>query len=110
MPNIIKKFSTKKLLDRIENSVQSNKTYTRISKEIGLDKRYLGKILKDNGRMTVEDFREEREKRIALMILDERRPIDIAKKIGISRQQLNNIKNNIIWDKYEKYNKLGLEL
>lgn len=110
MPNIIKRVTTKRLLDNLENGVQSNKTYARIAKEQGMHHRKVSKLLKSRSRMTREEFIEAREKRVAIMILTEIRPVDISRKLGISRQLVNYIKHNIVWDKYEEYNKLGLKV
>lgn len=101
--------SEKQLIKEIDRAVQRNKTYQRIAKETGIHYRKVSKLAK-KGKYTRGAFIRERERVIAMMTLAKQRPVDIAKELGISRQLVNHYLNNIIWEDYEEYNKLGLEL
>jgi len=97
-------------IEQIKKSLSKNKPYTRIAEEVGLDRRKISEIARKELGHDLVRLRDKRELAVALMIIDERGSTYIGKKLGLSKQSVNGIKNNIIWEKYSEYNKLKLKL
>ena len=96
----------KQIKQHIKKLLSRNTSYTKIAKELKIDRRKISEIARKELGHDIIRIRNKIEFEVALMIMDERGSTYIGKKLGLSKQNINGIKNNIIWEKYSEYNKV----